>query len=344
MKHVLSVLLGAASYGVLSTLVVKAYEAGYSLGEVTGSQMMVGFLLSWGFAYWLKLRRKNGAKGLKAGINHNNNVTTIKTTDRNHTASQGGTSEAGGATTKLSWKQRMILMAAGMPTAITGLLYYESLRYIPASLAILLLFQFTWISVLVQSVRLRKRPAGLMYWTLFILLSGTFLAAGVLEQGMGRLHLLGLLLGFLSAISYTLFILVSGKAVQSAPPAERSKWMMAGALLLIWSIFPPQFLWNGDLQSSLLLFGTFLGLFGAFIPPLLFAYGVPHIGEGLAGILGAAELPVAVLLSSVVLHEQVSALQWGGVVLVLIGIALPEWMKHRKKMPRLIIDRSKTGG
>lgn len=331
MRYVLSVLLGAASYGVLSTFVVKAYEAGYSLGEVTGSQMMVGFLLSWGFAYWLRLRRKSSKNSLAAGTMPNSSASALKAAGQKAGAGLAEANKAGAAATALSWKQRLILMAAGMPTAITGLLYYQSLRYIPASLAILLLFQFTWISVLVQSVRQRKRPSGIIYWTLFVLLSGTFLAAGVLEQGLGKLHLWGLLLGFLSAISYTLFIMVSGKAVPSAPPAERSKWMMAGALLLIWSIFPPQFLWNGDLVSSLLVFGIFLGLFGAFIPPLLFAYGVPHVGEGLAGILGAAELPVAVLLSSVVLHEQVSVLQWGGVLLVLLGIALPEWMKRRQR-------------
>ncbi|MNW65137.1 EamA-like transporter family protein [compost metagenome] len=75
-----------------------------------------------------------------------------------------------------------------------------------------------------------------------------------------------------------------------------------------------------------------LGLFGAFIPPVLFAIGVPHIGGGMAGILGAAELPVAVLLSSFVLHEQVSGLQWTGVVLVLLGVMLPELYKLRWRM------------
>ncbi|MNN96257.1 hypothetical protein D3C81_2152090 [compost metagenome] len=49
----------------------------------------------------------------------------------------------------------------------------------------------------------------------------------------------------------------------------------------------------------------------------------------MAGILGAAELPVAVLLSSFVLHEQVSGLQWTGVVLVLLGVVMPELYKLR---------------
>ena len=102
---------------------------------------------------------------------------------------------------------------------------------------------------------------------------------------------------------------------------------------MVFLLFKPEFLWNGELFSQLMLYGALLGLFGAFIPPLLFAYGVPHIGEGMAGILGAAELPVAVMLSSIVLQEHVSPLQWGGVVLVLIGVAYPELIKLIRRYP-----------
>ncbi len=38
MKYLISVLLGAMSYGILSTIVVKAYGEGYVIGEVVGSQ------------------------------------------------------------------------------------------------------------------------------------------------------------------------------------------------------------------------------------------------------------------------------------------------------------------
>lgn len=313
MKHLISVFLGAASYGVLSTFVVLAYGKGYTLGEVVGSQLLVGFLLSWLFASYIERRKANKASSKKGS---------------------GETATPAAGAYKLTWRNKLLLMAAGMPSALTGLVYYESLRYIPASLAILLLFQFTWIGVLIQSIRHRKRPDGVIYLTLVILLGGTLLAAGLVEHGIAKFHLLGVGLGFLAAICYTLFILFSGSAVPEAAPATRSKWMMAGGMLFVFVLFPPQFLWNGELFSELILYGALLGLFGAFIPPLLFAYGVPHIGEGMAGILGAAELPVAVLLSSIVLHEQVSWLQWIGVALVLAGVAYPELRKLMKRNSR----------
>ena len=56
MKYLISVLLGAMSYGILSTIVVKAYEEGYVIGEVVGSQLLTGFLLFWGLAFFIHKR------------------------------------------------------------------------------------------------------------------------------------------------------------------------------------------------------------------------------------------------------------------------------------------------
>lgn len=306
MKYLLSVLIGAMSYGILSTIVVLAYGQGYKLGEVVGTQLLTGCILAWLLAGFTKVR---AGRRLRSSSN---------------------TPAAGKpAFQALTWKHRGLLMLAGAPTVVTGLLYYQSLRYIPASLAIILLFQFTWISVLIQSVSKRQRPDKITMLTLLLLFGGTLLAAGVLGQGASEFNLLGIALGLLSAVSYSMFIIFSGKAVPAAHPAYRSAWMVTGGMVLLFIMFPPHFLFNGLLWGPLLLFGFLLGLFGAFIPPLLFAIGVPHIGGGMAGILGAVELPVAVLMSSFVLNEHVSGLQWIGVVLVLLGVVLPELYKLR---------------
>ncbi|RKN70637.1 EamA family transporter [Paenibacillus ginsengarvi] len=304
MKYKLSVLLGAACYGILSTIVTKAYGKGYTLGEVVGSQLTTGFLLAWALILYMEWKRRRAGTGVDA---------------------QNGSSTL---PVKPAWRQRLILMAAGMPTAITGLLYYESLKYIPNSLAILLLFQFTWMGVLIHAIGQKRRPGGTILLTLAVLLGGTLLAAGVLEQGWSKFDWLGVLLGLASALSYTLFMLLSGKAVPSVHPAYRSAWMITGGMLLVFVLFPPSFLFSGALLNGLLPYGFMLGLFGAFLPPVLYAIGVPRIGEGLTGILGAVELPVAVLLASTVLHEAVSALQWIGVLLVLLGVALPEVLRR----------------
>ena len=37
-------------------------------------------------------------------------------------------------------------------TAITGIVYGQSLNYLPASLAVVMLFQFTWIGLLIDCI------------------------------------------------------------------------------------------------------------------------------------------------------------------------------------------------
>lgn len=304
MTYIVLVFLGATSYGILSTIVKFAYGDGYSLGDVVGIQLLVGFLITSGFTFYIKMRRKIKIRG-KSSL-----VSSVDEHDKQYVAP--------------TWKQRGILMAAGLPMVVTSFSYYGALQYISASLAIILLFQFTWISVLIQMIHRRQRPHKIILLTLFILFGGTLLAAGIAEQGVGHFHWWGITMGLISAVSYSLFIFFNGQVVTTVYPMYRTQWMLTGALLVAFLIYPPSFLVDGRLWEGLLFYGCLLGFFGSFIPPVLFAIGVPQIGGAMAGILGAVELPVAMIASAWILCEQVSLLQWTGVICILAGVALPE--------------------
>ncbi|HEY8342861.1 MAG TPA: DMT family transporter, partial [Calditerricola sp.] len=119
---------------------------------------------------------------------------------------------------RLTWREVMKIAAAGSLVGITGIFYYASLRYIPASIAIVLLFQFTWIGVLLEALTTRKAPPVMKGVSVAVLLVGTVLASGLLEGNLDRLPLLGLGLGFLSAVSYALFIYLSGRVAPTVSP------------------------------------------------------------------------------------------------------------------------------
>lgn len=245
---------------------------------------------------------------------------------------------------RLTWREVMKIAAAGSLVGITGIFYYASLRYIPASIAIVLLFQFTWIGVLLEALTTRKAPPVMKGVSVAVLLVGTVLASGLLEGNLDRLPLLGLGLGFLSAVSYALFIYLSGRVAPTVSPWLRSPIMITGSFVATLLVYPPVFLVDGSLAERLALWGFLLALFGAVLPTLFFTYGVPHIGPGLASILGSAELPTAVLMSRFVLGEAVSLWQWLGVALILFGIGVaelkpPRWLRTRSPMPASGRDR-----
>ena len=302
------ILAGACSYGVLSTFVVFAYDRGFTVDEVVGGQNFAGFLLmaaAYLVSRLLAGRTRSGARpGIFAGL------------------SRG---------TPLAARDGLKLAGVGALMASTGIFYYGALQSLPASFAIVLLFQFSWIGVLVDALLSRKLPSAIEGLAILVLFAGTLLAGGVLPGGFGGADLAGILLGLASAVTYALFILFSSRVAPQGAPLGRSLIMSAGSLLVSFIVYPPSFLANGALGQGLLLWALLLALFGAVIPTLFFAIGAPGTGGSLASILSAAELPTAVLMSALVLGETVTWLKWVGVLVILGGIALPEWSKLRDR-------------
>lgn len=303
MKYYVYVLAGAISFGLLSTFVKKAYESGFHVGEVVGGQIFFGLIMLWIMALVTAKSAKHGSAEAK--------------------------------TFRVSPRQALLLMLVGTSSGLTGIFYYAALQYVSASFAILLLFQFTWIGIVLEAIIDRKRPSKDKLIALIFLFVGIIMASGYLQGNLESPSWLGISLGLLSALTYALFIAVSGKVAKQVAPITRGAVMQTGSFILVMLVFPPEFLWNGALHQSLLPWSLLLALFGVVIPPLFFAIGVPRIGGGMATIMSAAELPTAVVMSFIVLHESVSGLQWLGVVITMAGIMLPELLKRRQRVQRL---------
>ncbi|MEI7027959.1 EamA family transporter [Paenibacillus sp. y28] len=161
----LYVLPDACSYGVLSTFIKQAYDEGFRAGQVSGSQMLFVLLLMWLLALWQQARRTSGP------------VTPI-----GRTAHGGQTAPGANRFGRPLWKDMIALLAAGLPMGLTSLFYYGSLQYVPASLVMILLFQFVWIGVLLDALLSRKRPGGRQMLAVAALFTGTVLAAGQSEM------------------------------------------------------------------------------------------------------------------------------------------------------------------
>lgn len=225
---------------------------------------------------------------------------------------------------RVPFKQMIILFIAGTSASLTGIFYYASLQTVPASIGIVLLFQFVWIGIIIEAVATKTLPSREKLISVLFLLVGTFLSSGLLEQSAGAIDMKGIFFGLLSAVAFAFYIFVSGRVAVEVPPLPRGVTLMAGALTLVMIAFPPTFIFNGTLTSGLWKYGLALGTFSIVIPTITFTIGIPKIGSGLATILGAAELPVTTIMSVLLLKEAVLTSQWLGVALILIGITIPQ--------------------
>ena len=283
LKGVLLIALGASSYGMLATFVKMAYSEGFTTPEVTIAQFTYGIL----------------------------GIVLINTIQKSQNKNQATTA---------STKTIIQLMAAGTSLGMTSVFYYLAVKYIPVSIAIVLLMQTVWMGVLFEMLLEKKIPSAQKIISVFVVLVGTALATNIIENKLVT-DWRGIVLGLLSAASFTTTMFTANRVGIGVSSAQRSLYMLlGGAVIVIGFAIANQ---TGDFQFEIFAkWGIILALFGTIIPPLLFNAGFPLTGIGLGSIVSALELPVSVLMAYFLLNENINTWQWIGIVLIILAIVI----------------------
>jgi drug/metabolite transporter (DMT)-like permease len=218
---------------------------------------------------------------------------------------------------KVSWK----LLAVGGCMGISVYTYYLALAYIPASLAIVLLMQMTWMSMLAEALLYRKMPSGIEMLTAVFILVGTIFAANMLNVKELNFSPTGIILGLVSAMLYSLFVLLTSNLDKNIPSFEKGAMVTTGSAIIIAVINLKSLTSSIHIDLGLFQWGSFLAIFGTVIPPICFNAGMPKIGPGLSSILLTLELPAAIFCAHLILSEEISVSQVFGIVVILVSIA-----------------------
>ncbi|SFJ67065.1 Threonine/homoserine efflux transporter RhtA [Halobacillus dabanensis] len=224
----------------------------------------------------------------------------------------------------LSRKDVWKVMGTGTSVGLTSVFYYGAMQFLPASLAIILLFQFVWIGMIYEWFFTKIKPTIINFLSLFVTLAGVVLASDIMSGGFFEFPPMGLLLGILSGFSYAAFVFFSGQVATKTHPILRSTLMVTGSLIIILIIFVQDLSTLPVLDGQLWTIGAGVALVGAIIPPLFFAGGAPLISGRLANVLSSVELPVAIVSAMLILSESVSFIQWIGVLLIIAAILINE--------------------
>lgn len=313
LKGVLFVGLGASFYGMLATFVKLAYEEGYSTAEVTASQFLLGIILLLIINAYMLIKGKENVK--------------------------------------FQGNDKIKLLTAGSSLGLTSLFYYIAVQYINVSIAIVLLMQTVWISILIESILTKKFPALKKVIAVVIVLIGTAMATNIIGQDI-QLDWRGVFWGFLAACSFSTTMFTANKIANYLPTYKKTLYMVLGGGFLI-SIFcfftqigphyftdlmnynailNDDFIVNKAFDSSIFFkWGIALSLFGTVLPPILLNLGFPKTGLGLGSIVSSMELPVSVMMAFVLLGEKVLFVQWSGIVVILFAIV---YMNYDQIFPK----------
>jgi drug/metabolite transporter (DMT)-like permease len=207
-----------------------------------------------------------------------------------------------------------------------------AVKYIPVSVAIVLLMQTVWMGVVLEMIMHKKPPGVRKIISVLIILAGTILATNLLKQS-ADINWIGFAWGLMAAVCYMATMYSSNHIELHCPPLKRSLYMILGGLIIIAIIFHSSL--NHHFSYSIFMrWGLVVSLFGTILPPLLFTRGMPLTGMGLGAIIASIEIPVSVLMANLLLKEPVSLLQWVGVLLVLLAVVLMNVGK-RKQIPQI---------
>ena len=292
------VLLASCSYAVLSTIVSLAVRAGYGIDVVLVGKFFYGWVILLIISAIVFAVRKRQ---------------------------------------KISWdrKRVMCLAGTGIVMALVTVCYFHSLSYLPISLAVVLLFQYSWMGVVIESAANKRLPSKSKTVSCLVILAGTILAGGIIGStiSLSEMNPIGILLGLYAAFCYALFVFLSGRVSTDMPPLSKSfsisTFGMLFVLLFVGTVYGGTAVLEGITNIGSLVYSIPLGIFGIAVPILFLAVGAPKISTGMATILNSAELPLEVLLAALIILEPVGPLRWIGVVIILLGIALPYIMEKR---------------
>mgnify|MGYP003616011327 FL=1 len=229
-------------------------------------------------------------------------------------------SKKGNDVAKASTKNISQLVLAGTSLGMTSIFYYLAVKYIPVSIAIVLLMQTVWMGVLFEMILEKKRPSTQKIISVLIVLFGTALATNLIQSKVA-LDWRGIALGLLAAASFTTTMFTANRVATHISSAQRSLYMLLGGAVIVtgFAIATQNTPFNFEIFMK---WGIVLALFGTIIPPLLFNAGFPLTGIGLGSIVSALELPVSVLMAYVLLGEKVIFIQWIGIILIILAIVI----------------------
>ena len=293
-KGILFIAIGASSYGVLATFVKIANNDGISTGILTISQYFIGFVMLF---------------------------IAAKLFEKRSQANQDETISS--ASIKQDSKMKLVLY--GTSLGFTSSFYYLSIQYLPVSVGIILLMQSIWIGLVFEFFMARHLLNKAKVIGALTTIIGTLLAVNVMEAS-AHIEWPGIVFGLMAATTFATTMVATNSVALHLPTIIRSKYLVLGGfltVLIFWNIPGISDFKLQDFDLSVFLtWGLFLAFFGTLLPPLLFSKGFPLTGVGLGSIMASLEIPVSVFSAYLLLGEQVKAIQWVGILIILLSVVI----------------------
>lgn len=212
---------------------------------------------------------------------------------------------------KVDRQLRLPIIAIGFVWSGAMICYLLSVESISVSLAVLVLYSYPLLVLIYSILSGQLSPSPLLVLVFFIAFLGLYLA---LSGGEVKLDATGLVLALLAGLGAAFTFIKGAQVAPRLNPLVLTFWINAIGLLMIIPLVYTQF----SLPAST------NGLFSLGAATLFYIIAILCQFQALARLPAATaafilnlEPVVSILLASIILKEQLSNLQWLGVILVI---------------------------
>ncbi|KEO84434.1 DMT family transporter [Tumebacillus flagellatus] len=224
--------------------------------------------------------------------------------------------------TKISLTLRQLLamfILGGVLYAAMSFTFFTAVQYISPSLAALLLYSYPVFVAVLSAVVDKERLTRRIVLSLVLAMAGLVL---VLGTSFADVSPIGVILGVVSAVLYSIYIVLSNRVVKSVPSVvtSASVTLFTALSLATVSLSTNQLQLHFHTQAWLAIGGIIL--FPTIIAMVAFFYGLRIIGSTKASILSMIEPLVTITASALLIGDRLTPAQCVGGTAVLLGALL----------------------
>jgi drug/metabolite transporter (DMT)-like permease len=213
---------------------------------------------------------------------------------------------------------------------LSSLFDFVGLQYVTAGLERLILFLYPTFAVLINAFAFGQPVTKIQRMALLLTYTGIVIAyVGELNIDVDNPNFLwGSLLIFLCSITFSIYIVGSGKMIPKVGANRFTAWAMIASSMGIFTHFALK--GNmADVSHAMdnWYYGLLLALIATVLPSFLIAQGMKRIGSNNVAIISAIGPVSTIIQAHYILDEFIFPAQIAGTVLVICGVLLIGWKK-----------------
>ncbi|ABO48988.1 protein of unknown function DUF6, transmembrane [Desulforamulus reducens MI-1] len=223
---------------------------------------------------------------------------------------------------------KYLILLGGVIYTLQSNLYFSSVKYIPASLAVLFFYSYPVFVAVTSSLVDKEKLTKQIVLSIVISMLGLIL---VLGTSFGNINILGVLLALGAGIVYTFYIVLGNRVLKDSPVLETSAFicLFAGISLAVIGVSTGTL--NIHLTTKAWLAAVGVSLCCTVLAIFTFFRGMELIGSTRTSILSMVEPLITIVFSALLFGERMTALQILGGAAVLIGAILVVLSREKEK-------------